>query len=171
MRLNETLISYSGTASGNGVLTYVSHTSLLSEETTDGKGAAIRIGIGGSRLYVTERSTENIFVFSVDNERLTLLQRIDCRGTEPRDILIVGNGNYAICANQFANKLPLCVVLVLCRSSRQTELLKMAIRLSPMGDRLCVSQRGSCRFGRASVGAMRNCGMNRSPLLFFLTFS
>lgn len=95
----------------DGALSYISHTSLLSEGDADGKGAAIRISIDGTRLYVTERATEKIFVFSVDCERLTLLQSIDCRGTEPRDLLIIGNGNYAICANQFANKCSLYKVL------------------------------------------------------------
>ena len=87
----------------DGSLAHISDTSLLPDGTTVGKGSAIRLSADGKMLYVTERATENIFVFSVDNERLDLLQRIDCRGTEPRDLLLIDNGNFAVCANQFGN--------------------------------------------------------------------
>ena len=95
----------------NGALTHLSDTFIFSEGFTEGKGSAIRISHDGRFLYATERATETILVFSVDGEKLTLIQRIDCRGTEPRDFLIVGNGAYAICANQFGDNCSLYKVL------------------------------------------------------------
>ena len=87
----------------DGFLTWLSDTPLLPEDMPSGKGSAIRLGIDGSRLYVTERATEAIYVLAVDGDRLSLLQRISCDGKEPRDFLLIDREEYAICANQFSD--------------------------------------------------------------------
>ena len=87
----------------NGSLTHLSDTSLLPEGMTEGKGSAIRLSADGKRLYATERATKKIVVFEANGDRLTLVQRIDCCGDEPRDLLLVANEQYAVCANQFSD--------------------------------------------------------------------
>ena len=88
--------------SGNALL-HLCDTELLDEDVINGKGSAIRLSKDGRRLYVTERKTETILVFSICGDKLTLLQRIPSRGKEPRDIMLIANEDYAICANQFGD--------------------------------------------------------------------
>ena len=87
----------------DGTLSHLSDVSILPEEMTEGKGSAIRLSADGKRLYVTERATKTIVTLSVDGEKLTLIDRIDCKGDEPRDLLLIDNENFAICANQFSD--------------------------------------------------------------------
>ena len=87
----------------DGILSHLSDVSILPDGMTEGKGSAIRLSADGKRLYVTERATKTIVTLSVDGEKLTLIDRIDCKGDEPRDLLLIDNENFAICANQFGN--------------------------------------------------------------------
>ena len=87
----------------DGTLSHLSDVSILPDGMTEGKGSAIRLSADGKRLYVTERATKTIITLSVDGEKLTLIGRIDCKGDEPRDLLLIDNENFAICANQFGN--------------------------------------------------------------------
>ncbi len=87
----------------DGSLAHISDTSLLPDGTTEGKGSAIRLSADGKKLYVTERATKTIVTLSVDGEKLTLIDRIDCKGDEPRDLLLIDNGKFAVCANQFSD--------------------------------------------------------------------
>ena len=87
----------------DGILSHLTHVSVLPEGMTEGKGSAIRLSSDGKRLYVTERATRTIAVFEVSGEKLKLMQRIDCRGDEPRDLLLIANEECAVCANQFSD--------------------------------------------------------------------
>ena len=66
-------------------------------------GAAIRLSDDGKTLYVSLREENVICILSVDNEKLTLLNTIDCGGNAPRDFNIFGK--YLICCNQLSNDL------------------------------------------------------------------
>ena len=61
-------------------------------------GAAIRLSGTGKHLYVSLREENAICVFAVDNEKLTLLQMMDCGGDSPRDFNLFGE--YLICTNE-----------------------------------------------------------------------
>lgn len=87
----------------DGVLKHLSDVSLLPASMTEGKGSAIRLSKSGRFLYTTDRATKEIVVFEVDGAELKLIQRIDCRGDEPRDLLLIDGEKYAVCANQFSD--------------------------------------------------------------------
>ena len=99
----------------DGTLSHLSDVSALPEGMTEGKGSAIRLSADGKRLYVTERATRTVAVFEVNGEKLKLIQRIDCRGDEPRDLLLISDEKYAVCANQFGDN---CSVYKLAEDGR-----------------------------------------------------
>lgn len=109
----------------DGVLTHISNVSCLPDGMTEGKGSAIRISQDGKRLYVTERATKSIVAFSVDGENLTLVDRVDCHGDEPRDLILVGNESYAICANQFSDN---CTIFKVCNDGTLEYLRSLSIK-------------------------------------------
>jgi 6-phosphogluconolactonase len=61
-------------------------------------GAAIRLSKNGKYLYVSLREENAICVFAVDDEKLTLLQKVDCGGNSPRDFDVCGD--YLIVCNE-----------------------------------------------------------------------
>ena len=65
-------------------------------------GAAIRLSKNGKYLYVSLREENAICVFAVDDEKLTLLQKVDCGGNSPRDFDICGN-NLIVCNENSGN--------------------------------------------------------------------
>ena len=87
-----------------GSLTHLLDTSLLPEGMTEGKGSAIRLSRDGGFLYTTDRATRMIVVFEVNDGNLTLVQRIDCCGDEPRDLVLIAEEKYMVCANQFSDE-------------------------------------------------------------------
>jgi len=87
----------------NGRLTHLSDTSILPSDTAEGSGSAIRISQNGRFLYAADRATKSIVVLEADGESLTFVQRVDCHGKEPRDILLICNDSHLICANQFSD--------------------------------------------------------------------
>ena len=42
-------------------------------------------------------------IFEANGDRPTPVQYIDCHGDETRDLLLVANEQYAVCANQFSD--------------------------------------------------------------------
>ena len=88
----------------NGTLRAIGSVSVLPDGFSGaGKGAAVRLSENGKRLYVTERGSETVSVFAVDGPRLTRLQTVYSHGAEPRDLALLPNGSFAICANQFSD--------------------------------------------------------------------
>lgn len=65
-------------------------------------GAAIRLSANGKYLYVSLREENVICVFAVDNEKLTLLQTVDCGGDSPRDFDVLNN-HLIICNEKSSN--------------------------------------------------------------------
>ena len=65
-------------------------------------GAAIRLSKNGKYLYVSLREENAICVFAVDDEKLTLLQKVDCGGNSPRDFDVCGN-NLILCNEKSGN--------------------------------------------------------------------
>ena len=61
-------------------------------------GAAIRLSEDGKYLYASLREENVICVFAVENEKVTLLQTVDCGGDSPRDFNIFKNS--LICTNE-----------------------------------------------------------------------
>ncbi len=64
-------------------------------------GAGIRISDDGKLLYVSLREENVICVFSIDNEKITLLQKVDCKGNSPRDFNIFNK--LLVCTNELSN--------------------------------------------------------------------
>ena len=64
-------------------------------------GTAIRLSGTGKHLYVSLREENAICVFAVDNEKLTLLQMMDCGGDSPRDFNLFQD--CFICTNEKSN--------------------------------------------------------------------
>ena len=92
----------------NGNLSYCDTVSILPEDFLGTpSGAAIKLSKDGRRLYVTERASQSIVVLSVDELRLSVIARVDCRGKEPRDFTLLANERYAVCTNQFSNSVAL----------------------------------------------------------------
>lgn len=65
-------------------------------------GAAIRLAKDGNALFVSLREENEICVFAVDGENLTLSQRIDCGGNSPRDFNLIDN-DLIICNEKSGN--------------------------------------------------------------------
>lgn len=61
-------------------------------------GAAIRLSDDGKYLYVSLREDNAIAVYAVSDEKLTLLQVVNCGGNSPRDFNIFGN--ILVCTNE-----------------------------------------------------------------------
>lgn len=73
-----------------------------------GKGAAVKISADGKRLYATERADEAIVLFAVGLDgTLTVADRTDSHGAEPRDFALIADEKYAVCTNQFGNNFAL----------------------------------------------------------------
>ena len=64
-------------------------------------GAGIRISKDGKFLYVSLREENVICVFLVNNDKLELLQTVDCKGNSPRDFNIFNN--FLVCTNELSN--------------------------------------------------------------------
>ena len=91
-----------------GLLDYVNTVSVLTSDFSGiASGAAIKLSKDGTRLYVTERSTQNIITLAVKDDNLEILARTDCNGKEPRDFTLLANDRFAVCTNQFDNNLAL----------------------------------------------------------------
>lgn len=64
-------------------------------------GADLRLAPDGRTLYATERGTDTLSVFAVDQAgALKLRANIPCGGKTPRSFTIDPNGEYLLCANQ-----------------------------------------------------------------------
>lgn len=100
--VNEMGGSVSRFAYQKGFLRHLQTVSLLPKDRVKGSAAAIKRW--GDRLYVTERSDGIILTL---DPALHVLSRTDCHGREPRDFTIVAKGKFALCANQFSNRLSL----------------------------------------------------------------
>ena len=91
-----------------GNIVYCDTVSILSDSFTGTpSGAAIKLSKDGKRLYVTERASQSIAVLSVNGSRLSVIDRVDCRGKEPRDFTLLANERYAVCTNQFSDSVAL----------------------------------------------------------------
>lgn len=91
-----------------GSLSYLYSLSLLpSAFSGEGSAAAIRLSMDGTRLYITERATEQLLTLSVDGPKAKLLASTPCGGKEPRDLALLASDRYAACANQYSNLLSL----------------------------------------------------------------
>lgn len=91
-----------------GLLDYVNTVSVLPSNFSGvGSGAAIKLSRDGTRLYVTERSTQSIITLAVKDDNLEILARTDCNGKEPRDFTLLADDRFAVCTNQFDNTLAL----------------------------------------------------------------
>lgn len=101
-----------------------------------GKGAAIKLSKDGKRLYVTERGSETIVLFSVEGERLTLIDHYPSHGAEPRDFTLLANDTYAVCANQFEN----CISLYRVKKNRGLEFVQSVSIPGP----ICILEEDKC---------------------------
>ena len=91
-----------------GLLDYVNTVSVLPSNFSGvGSGAAIKLSRDGTRLYVTERSTQSIITMAVKDDNLEILARTDCNGKEPRDFTLLADDRFAVCTNQFDNTIAL----------------------------------------------------------------
>jgi 6-phosphogluconolactonase len=91
-----------------GLLDYVNTVSVLPSNFSGvGSGAAIKLSRDGTRLYVTERSTQSIITLAVKDDNLQILARTDCNGKEPRDFTLLADDRFAVCTNQFDNTIAL----------------------------------------------------------------
>ena len=91
-----------------GLLDYVNTVSVLPSNFSGvGTGAAIKLSKDGTRLYVTERSTQSIITLAVKDDNLEILARTDCNGKEPRDFTLLADDRFAVCTNQFDNTIAL----------------------------------------------------------------
>lgn len=91
-----------------GLLDYVNTVSVLPSNFSGvGSGAAIKLSRDGTRLYVTERSTQSIITLAVKNDDLKILAHTDCHGKEPRDFTLLADDRFAVCTNQFDNTIAL----------------------------------------------------------------
>ena len=91
-----------------GLLDYVNTVSVLPSNFLGvGSGAAIKLSKDGTRLYVTERSTQSIITLAVKDDNLEILARTDCNGKEPRDFTLLADDRFAVCTNQFDNTIAL----------------------------------------------------------------
>lgn len=86
--INELVPSITIFSYHNGRATYV-HTIEINCRNEKANGAAIRLSKDGKYLYVSLREENVICVYSVDCEKLTFLQTIDCGGDSPRDFNIL----------------------------------------------------------------------------------
>ena len=92
----------------SGLLDYVNTVSVLPANFSGvGSGAAIKLSRDGTRLYVTERSTQSIITLAVKNDDLKILARTACNGKEPRDFTLLADDKFAVCTNQFDNTIAL----------------------------------------------------------------
>ncbi|MCP4180248.1 MAG: lactonase family protein [bacterium] len=71
--------------------------------------AAIHLHPSGKFLYVSNRGSDTISIFSVDNinGKLTFIEMVSVNGEEPRDFNISPDGKLLICANQNSNDISL----------------------------------------------------------------
>ena len=91
-----------------GLLDYVNTVSVLPSNFSGvGSGAGIKLSKDGTRLYVTERSTQSIITLAVKDDNLEILARTDCNGKEPRDFTLLADDRFAVCTNQFDNTIAL----------------------------------------------------------------
>ena len=70
-------------------------------------GAAIRMHPGGEFLYASNRGSETIAIFRIDNasQKLSLVGFQSTEGKTPRDFNIDSSGRWLIAANQDSNTL------------------------------------------------------------------
>ena len=91
-----------------GLLNYVDTISVLPSNFSGvGSGAAIKLSEDGTRLYVTERSTQSIITLAVKDDNLEILAHTYCNGKEPRDFTLLADDRFAVCTNQFDNTIAL----------------------------------------------------------------
>lgn len=91
-----------------GLLDYINTVSVLPSKFSGvASGAAIKLSHDGTRLYVTERSTQSIITLAVKDDNLEILAYTDCNGKEPRDFLLLADDRFAVCTNQFDNTVAL----------------------------------------------------------------
>ena len=95
--VNELVPSISVFAYANGKAKLVNTVKIVCKN-EKANGAAIRLSKDGKHLYVSLREENAICVFAVDDEKLTLLQKVDCGGDSPRDFNIFEN--YLIVCNE-----------------------------------------------------------------------
>ena len=92
----------------SGLLDYVNTVSVLPSNFSGvGSGAAIKLSRDGTRLYVTERSTQSIITLAVKDDNLEILASTACNGKEPRDFTLLADDRFAVCTNQFDNTIAL----------------------------------------------------------------
>jgi 6-phosphogluconolactonase len=102
--INEMSATVSVFAYDDGHLTYLHDVDAKPKDYTgQGAGSAIRLSGDGARLYVTERGSNTIALFSVDGASLTLIDHYSSHGNHPRDFDLIADGRYAVCTNQFEN--------------------------------------------------------------------
>lgn len=65
-----------------------------------GAAAIVRVG---NKLYISVREVNQIAVFEVNGQSVSLLQNVSCLGDHPRDLTVVNNQLYVV--NRFTNNL------------------------------------------------------------------
>lgn len=98
--INELVPSISVFSYSKGQLNYLS--SLILSLNKNSTGAAIKISRDGNFLYATVRGENNIYVLSVDDDKIEIKQIFQSNGDEPRDIGLLED-NYIVCCNQFSD--------------------------------------------------------------------
>lgn len=69
----------------------------------DYTGCAIKIDSQSKYIYISIRGKNIIVVFNIEDNRLNMIQSIDCNGKCPRDITLDSKNKYLFCANQKSN--------------------------------------------------------------------
>lgn len=96
--INELVPSVSVFAYDDGDVRYVKTVEIPVEDTTS-TAAAIRLSADGKILYCSVRGENALYVFSVNDDELTLQQKRSCEGRGPRDIYLLAD-RYLVSCNE-----------------------------------------------------------------------
>ncbi len=84
-----------------GALTWLGDTPLVAEDTPSVHAADVIINPDGTRVYTSLRDIDRIVVCDVDETgKLSVVQRIDCGGKNPRGLTLSPDGRYLFCLNK-----------------------------------------------------------------------
>lgn len=79
--------------------------STVCDKSVKSYAGAIKITKNKKNIYVTNRGENTISVYSIINNKLKLIQNIECNGNFPRDILLDETEEYVFIANQLSNNI------------------------------------------------------------------
>jgi len=90
----------------NKQLIFVEKKSILPDNTIRKEnytGCAIKINSEKKNIYVSVRGHDSISIFDIHDDKMELIQNIDCFGKIPRDIAFDKYEKYLLCANQISD--------------------------------------------------------------------